>query len=164
MTIYIFMGHGCVLTQEGCINWVGNTALNYMPLSLVHMQTTDWYEYKFVLSFFWFPSPPPLYQKFDFCPPPPTKSMKWCNLAIQPKSHQWFSECHSLYSLQTCRWLSPARYTFCNFTKLQFVQHRNKNDNIFQCFCCLVSLNQTKEQQPFTKHNVAASKVQQKVE
>ena len=42
--------------------------------------------------------------------------------------------------------------------------NNNNNNNIVRCLRHSGSLNKTKEQQPFTLHNVAASKVQQKVE
>ena len=63
---------------------------------------------------------PPLLCKNPNSIPPPTKSMIWRDVPIRSPNYRWFSEWHSIWSLQArSSRLHPARYIF------RIIEHRN---------------------------------------
>ena len=101
-------------------------------------------------------------------PPPYTKSIIWLDVAISPPSYRWFSEWHSIWSLQArSSRLSPGGYIFRTVqhrTLWNTQRHKRQQHLSMPSLFRSVWLNKTWEQQLFTLHNAAASKVQQKVE
>ena len=87
---------------------------------------------------------------------PPTKSMIWRDVAIQPLSNQQLSKRLSFYQLNTLSSpLFPARYIVCSHLVIMSKHHNTtkKDKNNDPCRLHSVSLNKTKEQ-----HHIHTSK------